>query len=90
MHFPPVTAHLFTILPTSIKVSHLICSKHVVHIFGQFCLERAHDGKLLANENLCEQLLGTGKQHGLLLEILNVGAFSQELGHVTNLMSGLA
>ena len=54
MHFAPITAHLLTIFTTSIKISHLVSAKHIVHIFGQLGLQRSHDGKLFANKDLCE------------------------------------
>lgn len=54
MYLSPIATHLLAIFTTGIKISHLVSSKHIVHIFGQLSLQRSHDGKLLANKDLCE------------------------------------
>ena len=51
MHLAPVGTHLLAVLAAGIEVSNLISSKHVVHVLGQLCFQRGHDGELLANED---------------------------------------
>ena len=87
MHLAPVGSHLLAVFAASVEISHFISAKHIVHILGEFGLEGCHHGELLANENLGEQIVCAGKDHGLLLEILNVRALSEELGHVVNLVA---
>ena len=53
-----------------------------MHVLSQLCLQWGHDGKLLADKYLCEQLMSTSEYHSLLLEVLNVGALGKELGHI--------
>ena len=85
----PVSPHLLTILATSIEVGHLIGAKHIMHILGEFCLQRSHHGEFLTHEDLGEQVVGTGEHHGLLAEILDEGALGEELGHIAHLMASL-
>ena len=89
MHLTPVSTHLLAILTTSVEVGHLIGTKDVVHIFGQFCLQWSHDSKLFAYENLGKQVLCSGEHHRLLAEVLNEGALGQELWHIAHLVTGL-
>ena len=60
-----------------------------VHILGELGLEGSHDGKLLAHENLGKQSLFSGEGHSLLLEILDIGTFAEELGHIVYFMACL-
>ena len=53
VYLAPVCTHLFAVLTTSVKIGYLISTKHVVHILGELSLQGGHDGKLLANKNLC-------------------------------------
>jgi len=87
MYFTPISAHLFAILTACVEVSYLICSKYIMHIFGQFCLQRCHHCKFFTNKNLGEQLMSSGKYHCLLFEVLNVSTLSQELRHIVHLMT---
>ena len=87
MHLAPVGAHLLAVLTAGVEISHLISSEHVVHILGEFGLKRGHDGELLADEDLGEQLVCSGKDHGLLLEILDMGALGEELRHIVYLVA---
>ena len=49
----------------------------------------SHDGELLAHEDAGEEVLCSGEDHGLLLEVLDVGALGEELWHVVYAMAGL-
>ena len=89
MYLAPVGSHLLAILAAGVEVSHLISSEHVVHVLGEFGLKRGHDGELLADEDLGEQLVCTGKDHRLLLEVLDMGTLCQKLGHIMYLMACL-
>ena len=82
MHLAPVGTHLLAVLAAGIKVGDLIGTEHVVHIFGQLGLQRGHNGKLLADKNLGKQLMRSSEYHGLFLEVLNMSAFGEELGHI--------
>ena len=53
MYLAPIATHLLAIFTTGIEISHLVSSKHIVHIFGQLSLQRRHDSKLLADKDLC-------------------------------------
>ena len=90
MYFAPVCTHLFTVFAAGVEVGDLIGAEHIVHVLGQLRLQRGHHGELLANKNLSKQLMRSGKDHGLLLEILNMGAFGKELRHIVHLVSRLA
>ena len=48
-----------------------------------------HDGELLADEDAGEQVVGSGEDHGLLLEVFDMGTLSQEFGHIAHLVTGL-
>ena len=89
MYRTPICTHLLAIFAASIEVGYLVCTKHIVHVFSELCLQWSHYSKLLTNENLCEQLMRTGEYHRLLLEILYVGALGEELWHVVYAMAGL-
>lgn len=85
----PVSSHLLAILTASIKIGHLIGSEHVVHILGKLSLKWGHDGELLADKDLSEEFEGSCKDHGLLLEVLDVSTLCEELWHVVYAMAGL-
>ena len=87
VNFTPVTTHLLTILATSIKVSHLICSKHIMHILGKLSFQWCHNGEFLAHKDLGEQFVSTSKNHSLLLEVFYMSTLSQELRHIMYLMA---
>lgn len=89
MYLAPVSPHLLTILAAGIEVGYLIGTKDIVHILGEFCLQRGHHGELLAHENLGEQFMRTCEYHRLLAEVLQEGALGEELGHIAYLMTGL-
>ena len=89
MHLAPVGTHFLTILTASIEVGHLVCTKHVVHILSELCLQRSHHRKLFTNEDLGEEFLCSGEHHCLLAEVLNEGSLGQELRHIAHLMAGL-
>ena len=79
VHLAPVTTHLLTVLAAGVEVGHLIGSEHIVHILGQFGLQRSHHGELLTHEDFCEQFLCASEDHRLLAEVLEEGAFGEEL-----------
>lgn len=89
VYLAPVASHLLTILTAGVEVGDLVCAKDVVHILGELGFEWGHDGELLADEDAGEEVLCSGKDHGLLLEVLDVGAFGEELWHVVYAMAGL-
>ena len=89
VHLAPVGTHLLAILAASVEVGHLVGSEHVVHILGEFGLQRGHDGKLFTYEDLCEQFVSTSEDHSLLLEVLDMGTLGEELRHITNLVASL-
>ena len=79
MYLAPVGSHLLAVLAASVEVGHLIGSEHIVHILGQFGLQRSHHGELLTHEDFCEQFLCASEDHRLLAEVLEEGAFGEEL-----------
>ena len=89
MYLAPVCSHLLAILAAGIEVGNLIGSKDIVHILGEFCLQRGHHGEFLTHENLGEQVLCSGEDHGLLAEVLDEGALGEELRHIAHLMASL-
>ena len=89
MHLAPVGPHLLAVLAAGVEISDLISSEHVVHVLGELGLKRGHDGELLADEDLGQKLMGSGEDHRLLLEVLDMGALGQKLGHIMYLMAGL-
>ena len=89
MDLAPVTAHLLAVLAAGIEIGDLIGTEDVVHILRELCLQRGHDGELLADEDLGEQVVGSGEDHGLLLEVLDMGALGEELRHIADLMACL-
>ena len=86
----PVTTHLLAVFTASVEVGDLISAKHVVHVLGELSLQRGHHGELLADEDLGEQVVSTGEDHRLFLEVLDVGTLGEELRHVADLVAGLA
>ena len=89
VHLAPVGSHLLAVFAAGVEVGDLVGPEHVVHILGELGLERGHHGELLADEDLGEQLVGSGEHHGLLLEVLDMRALGEELGHVAHLVAGL-
>ena len=89
MHLAPVGAHLLAVLAAGVEVGDLVGPEDIVHILGELCLEGSHNGKLLAHENLGEQSLFSGEGHSLLLEVLDIGTFAEELRHVVDLVARL-
>jgi len=89
MYLAPVSTHLFAVLAAGVEVGHLVGSKDIVHILGEFCLQRSHHGKLLTHKNLGEQVLCAGEDHRLLAEVLEEGTLGEELRHIADLMAGL-
>lgn len=89
MYLAPVTSHLLAVLAAGVEVGDLVGSEDVVHVLGELGFEGSHDGELLANEDAGEEVLGSGEDHGLLLEVLDVGALGEELWHVVYAMAGL-
>ena len=90
VYLAPVGSHLLAVLAAGVEVGHLVGSEHIVHILGQLGFKRGHHGELLANENLGEQLVCTGEDHCLLLEVLDMCTLGEEFGHIAHLMAGLA
>ena len=89
VYLTPVASHLLTVLTAGVEVGYLVGSKDVVHVLGELGFEGSHDGELLAHEDAGEEVLGSGEDHGLLLEVLDVGALGEELWHVVYAMVGL-
>ena len=89
MHLAPVGSHLLAILAASVERGDLVGSKYIVHIIGQLSLQWGHDGELLTDKNRGEQIVCAGEDHGLLLEVLNVGTLGEEFGHIMYLVAGL-
>ena len=85
----PVGSHLLAVLAAGVEIGDFVCTKDIVHVLGQLCFQRSHDGKFLADEDLGEELLGTGEDHGLFVEVLDEGTLGEELGHIADLVSGL-
>ena len=90
VYLTPVAAHLLAVFTAGVEVGDLVGTEDVVHVLGQFCLQRGHDGKLLPDKNLCEQVVGACEDHGLLLEVLDMGTLGEEFRHIAYLMAGLA
>lgn len=89
MYLAPVAAHLLAVLAASVEVGYLVGSKDVVHVLGELSFEWSHDSKLLAHEDLGEEVLCSGEDHGLLLKVLDVGTLGEEFRHVVYAMTGL-
>ena len=89
VYLAPVASHLLAVLTASIEVGYLVGSEDVVHVLGELGFEWTHDGELLAHEDLGEEVLCAGEDHGLLLEVLDVGALGEELWHIVYAMAGL-
>ena len=89
VYLAPVGSHLLAVLTAGVEVGNLVGSKDVVHVLGELGFEWSHDGELLAHEDLGEEILCSGEDHSLLLEVFNVGAFGEELWHVVYAMAGL-
>ena len=89
VHFAPVGSHLLAVLTASVEVGDLVGAKHVVHVLGELGLQGGHDRELLAHKYLGEQPMRTGEHHGLLLEVFDMGALGEELGHIAHLMACL-
>ena len=89
MHLAPVSTHLLAILAAGVEVGDLVGTEDVMHILGQLGLQRGHDGELLADKDLGEEVVGTGEDHGLFLEVLDMRALGEELRHIAHLMASL-
>ena len=89
VHLAPVGSHLLAVFAAGVEVGDLVGAKHVVHILGELGLEGRHHRELLADKNLGQQLMCTSEHHGLLLEVLDMRALGEELGHVAHLVAGL-
>ena len=89
VHLAPIGTHLLAVFTTSVEVGDLVGSENVMHILGELSFQRGHDGELLTDENLGEQFMCSGEDHGLLLEVLDMGTLGEELGHIAHLMAGL-
>ena len=90
VHLAPVGPHLLAVFAAGVEVGDLVGPEHVVHILGELGLEGGHHRELLAHENLGEQLVRAREDHGLLLEVLDMRALGEELGHVAHLVAGFA
>ena len=88
VHLAPVGAHLLAVFATSVEVGDLVGSEDVVHVLGELGLEGGHHGKLLAHKNLGQQFVCTSEDHRLLLEVFDMGALGEELGHIAHLVAG--
>ena len=89
VYLAPVASHLLAVLAAGVEVSHLVGSEDVVHVLGELGFEWGHDGELLAHEDTGEEVLCSSEDHGLLLEVLDVGTLGEELWHVVYAMAGL-
>lgn len=89
MHLAPVGAHLLAVLAAGVEVGNLVGAEHIMHVLCELGLERRHHRELLAHEYLGEQLVRAREDHGLLLEVLDMGALGKELRHVAHLVAGL-
>ena len=52
MNLAPVSSHLLTVLTAGVEVGHLVGTKHIVHVLGEFCLQGSHNSELLAHKDL--------------------------------------
>ena len=89
MYLAPVSTHLLAVFTAGIEVSDLIGAKDIVHVLGEFCLQRGHHGELLTHKNLGEQFLCAGEHHRLLAEVFKESTLGKELRHIAHLMAGL-
>ena len=89
VYLAPVATHLLAVLTASVEVCYLVGSEDAMHVLGEFGFEGSHDGELLAHEDTGEEVLCSGEDHGLLLEVLDVGALGEELRHVVYAMASL-
>ena len=88
MYLTPVCSHLFAVLLASVEVGYFVCAEDIVHVFSQLSLQRTHHGEFFTHEDLRQQLLCAGEDHGLLVKVLNEGTFGQELRHVIHVVTG--
>ena len=89
VHLAPVGTHLLAVFAAGVEVGDLVGAKHVVHILGELGLEGGHHGELLTDEDAGEQIVGSGEDHGLFLEVFDVCTLSQEFRHIAHLVAGL-
>ena len=82
------SSHLLAVLTASVEVGYFVGSEDIVHVLGELGFEGSHDGELLAHEDAGEEVLCSGEDHGLLLEVLDVGTLGEELWHVVYAMAG--
>lgn len=69
-----------------VEIGDLEGAEDVVGVFGDLGLEGGHAAEPLADENLAEQIDLTGEDHGLGLEILDIGALREEFRHEVDLV----
>ena len=86
----PVAAHLLDVFLRRIEVGDLVGAEHVVDVLRELGLERTHHRELLAGEHLDEEIDRAREHHRLFLEVLDVRALREKLGHVADMVSGLA
>ena len=89
VYLAPVATHLLAVLTASVEVGYLVGSEDIVHVLGELGFEWGHDGELLAHEDAGEEILCSGENHGLLLEVLDVSTLGEELWHVVYSMACL-
>lgn len=89
VYLAPVASHLLAVLAAGVEIGYLVGTEDIVHVLGELGFKWSHDSELLAHEDLSEEIMGSSEDHGLLLEVLDVGALGEELGHVVYAMVGL-
>ena len=89
VNLAPVAAHLLTVLAAGIEVGDFVGTEDVVHVLGELSLQRGHNGELLADEDLGEEVMDTSEDHGLFREVFDMGALGEELRHIAHLMASL-
>ena len=85
----PVATHLLDVLLRRVEVRDFVRAEDVVDVLRELGLQRTHHRELLAWEHLDQKIDRPREHHRLLLEVLDVRALGQELGHVADLVSGL-
>ena len=86
----PVAAHLLDVLLRRVEVRDLVGAEHVVDVLREFGFEGGHHRELLTREHLDQEVNRAREHHRLFLEVLNVRALSEELGHVADQVPGFA
>ena len=85
----PVAAHFLNVLLRRVEIRDLVRAEDVVEVLRELRLERTHHRELLAGEHLDQEIDRPREHHRLLLEVLDVRALGEELGHVADLVPGL-